>query len=147
MNKLTLWVMAALCLSLTACHEQELSSEIIDDELELRSLDKLILTYTTTTGVAMSIECNEVQCHYDNQLWLAIVISSSSGTITRLGNDISISVEEGCGISFSDSDGVALTSDSVRVYRCDEELCYETSGPVNTGAGMGFIIDDDCQGF
>ena len=141
-------VMASLCLSFIACETDNAPNELLHEHnLESRSTDKISVVYTDVLGNSVALAGTYVEVDYLDTDNAELLIRFQDGTSqSDIGTDILCTAASGFVLNVSTLNN-QLEVDDISIDVCSTELCYNTLSPVLSGSSLGFIIEDEPEGW
>lgn len=144
MNKLNLVIMAALCVLLTSCSEQEFSETSLSAEISSRSIEQVVVSYTDASEQAVTQICTRLELKYNGNATMDMIfILSNDSVLLAQGSDVLAQLNSGSELDLlADGGNQPVSMTEVYVDVCAEELCYNNASESIFGAGLSFIIED-----
>lgn len=137
--------MAALCLMLIACEQQDLTNVNTDAELNPRSVLTLTVNYLDASDELITVLGDSIGITYLDQEWSELAVYAGSSVYKHTGNNLQISSISGYGLLVTIDDNEPISMDSIEVDNCAPELCYQSFIPSSVGSGMTFIVEDGIE--
>ena len=136
--------MAALCVLLTSCSEQEFSETSLSAEISSRSIEQVVVSYTDASEQAVTQICTRLELKYNGNATMDMIfILSNDSVLLAQGSDVLAQLNSGSELDLlADGGNQPVSMTEVYVDVCAEELCYNNASESIFGAGLSFIIED-----
>ena len=148
MKKLTLMVMASLCLLIISCEQEEFQLEDAHQQLiEQRSANNISINYRTALGNILSVSCTHAEINYLSTSLIDLSEEYAYNTTADfVCQNVQLSAATGYVLDVLKDNNTSIESDDLAVVICDMDLCYSASDPTIAGSSLSFIVEDEPEG-